>query len=58
MALANFSLFGGAFMTPVVVGKITSTIGWRWSFYFVAIFSGILLPLVGSPLSIVRRTHS
>ncbi|KAL0633528.1 hypothetical protein Q9L58_007560 [Maublancomyces gigas] len=46
MALTNFSLFGGAFITPVVVGKITSTLGWRWSFYFVGIFSGLLLPLV------------
>lgn len=46
MALTNFSLFGGAFITPVVVGKMTSTIGWRWSFYFVGIFSGLLLPLV------------
>lgn len=46
MAVTNFALFGGAFMTPVVVGKMTSTIGWRWSFYFVAIFAGLVLPLV------------
>lgn len=46
MALTNFSLFGGAFITPVVVGKMTSTIGWRWSFYFVGIFAGLMLPLV------------
>lgn len=46
MALSNLALFGGAFFTPVVVGKITHTIGWEWSFYLIAIFSGALLPLV------------
>lgn len=45
-ALASFSLFAGAFFTPVLVGKITHTIGWEWSFYLVAIFAGALLPLV------------
>ena len=46
MALSNLALFGGAFFTPVIVGKITHTIGWQWSFYLIAIFAGILLPLV------------
>lgn len=46
MALSNLALFGGAFFTPVLVGKITNTIGWEWSFYLVAIFAGALLPLV------------
>ncbi|KAF2168980.1 hypothetical protein M409DRAFT_20991 [Zasmidium cellare ATCC 36951] len=46
MALSNLSLFGGAFFTPVIVGKMTSTIGWQWTFYFVAIFSAAMLPLV------------
>lgn len=46
MALTNVALFGGAFFTPVVVGKITYTIGWEWSFYLIAIFSGVLLPFV------------
>ena len=46
MALSNLALFGGAFFTPVVVGKITHTIGWQWSFYLIAIFSGVLLPFV------------
>ncbi|MCJ1464337.1 hypothetical protein MMC07_002950 [Pseudocyphellaria aurata] len=46
MALSNLALFGGAFFTPVVVGKITHTIGWQWSFYLIAIFSSALLPLV------------
>lgn len=46
MALTNVALFGGAFFTPVVVGKITYTIGWEWSFYLIAIFSGALLPFV------------
>ena len=46
MALSNLALFGGAFFTPVLVGKITHTIGWQWSFNLVAIFAGALLPLV------------
>lgn len=46
MALSNLALFGGAFFTPVIVGKITHTLGWQWSFYFIAIFSALLLPFV------------
>ncbi|KAL8773133.1 MAG: hypothetical protein Q9209_001809 [Squamulea sp. 1 TL-2023] len=46
MALSNLALFGGAFFTPVLVGKITQTIGWEWSFYLIAIFAGALLPFV------------
>ncbi|KAI9870306.1 MAG: hypothetical protein M1830_004419, partial [Pleopsidium flavum] len=46
MALSNLALFGGAFFTPVIVGKITHTLGWQWTFYFIAIFSGVLLPFV------------
>lgn len=46
MALSNLALFGGAFFTPVLVGKITHTLGWWWSFYFIAIFAAACLPLV------------
>ena len=46
MACSNLALFGGAFFTPILVGKITHTIGWPWSFYLIAIFCGALLPLV------------
>ncbi|KAL9614753.1 MAG: hypothetical protein Q9167_000744 [Letrouitia subvulpina] len=46
MAFSNLALFGGAFFTPVLVGKITHTIGWQWTFYLVAIFAGALLPLI------------
>lgn len=46
MALSNVALFGGAFLTPVIVGKMTHSIGWQWTFYFVAIFEGALLPVV------------
>ncbi len=46
MALTNLAVFGGAFFTPILVGKITHTIGWEWSFYLVAIFCGVCLPLV------------
>jgi len=46
MALATLCLFGGAFLTPVIVGKMTSTMGWQWTHYFVAIFAGLMLPLI------------
>lgn len=46
MALSNLALFGGAFFTPILVGKITYTIGWQWSFWFIAIFCGAMLPFV------------
>lgn len=46
MAVSNLALFGGAFFTPILVGKITHTIGWPWSFYFIAIFCGAMLPLI------------
>ena len=46
MALSNLALFGGAFFTPVLVGKITHSIGWQWSFYMIAIFCGVMLPFI------------
>ncbi|KAI5779488.1 MFS transporter-like protein [Geopyxis carbonaria] len=47
MAFSNFSLYGGAFLTPVIVGKMTFDMhSWRWCFHFVAIFTAILLPFV------------
>jgi MFS family permease len=46
MALSNFCVFGGAFLTPVLAGLISDRIGYQWTFYFVAIFAGIMLPLV------------
>jgi hypothetical protein len=46
MALTTLAVFGGAFFTPILVGKITHTIGWPWTFYLVAIFTGVCLPLV------------
>jgi MFS family permease len=46
MALTNLAVFGGAFFTPIVVGKITDSIGWQWTFYLVAIFCGACLPAV------------
>ncbi|KOS18671.1 putative MFS-type transporter [Escovopsis weberi] len=46
MAFTNLAVFGGAFFTPILVGKITHTLGWEWTFYFVAIFTGATLPAV------------
>jgi MFS family permease len=46
MALTNLAVFGGAFFTPILVGKMTHTIGWPWSFYLVAIFTAVCLPCI------------
>lgn len=46
MALSNVALFGGAFLTPVIVGKIARSLDWEWTFYFLAIFSGVALPFL------------
>ncbi|KAF1815955.1 synaptic vesicle transporter [Eremomyces bilateralis CBS 781.70] len=46
MALSNLALFGGAFFTPVIVGRMAKDMGWPWCFYFVAIFSGVMLPIL------------
>lgn len=46
MAVSNVALFGAAFLTPLIVGKMTVSIGWEWSFYFVAIFLAASLPLM------------
>jgi hypothetical protein len=46
MAFSNVAVFGGAFLTPVVVGKLTDTLGWSWSFYLIAIIAGACFPLV------------
>lgn len=43
MAFTNLAVFGGAFFTPILVGKITGTIGWEWTFYFTAIFLALSL---------------
>ncbi|KAM5355742.1 hypothetical protein ACJ41O_002388 [Fusarium nematophilum] len=46
MAFTNLAAFGGAFFTPILVGKITETLGWKWTFYFVSIFLAATLPAV------------
>ncbi|KAK3943271.1 major facilitator superfamily transporter [Diplogelasinospora grovesii] len=46
MAFTNLAVFGGAFFTPILVGKITHTINWWWTFYLVAIFCAVSLPAV------------
>jgi MFS family permease len=46
MAVSNVALFGSSFLTPVIVGKITATMGWQWTFYLLAIFTGAFFPVV------------
>ncbi|SPN97161.1 related to transporter protein HOL1 [Cephalotrichum gorgonifer] len=46
MAFTNLAVFGGAFFTPIVVGKITHEIGWWWSFNLISIFCAVCLPAV------------
>jgi hypothetical protein len=43
MAFTNLAVFGGAFFTPILVGKITHTIYWWWTFYLVSIFCAACL---------------
>ncbi|KAL2828682.1 major facilitator superfamily domain-containing protein [Aspergillus cavernicola] len=45
MALSNVAVFGAAFLTPVAAGEITKSMGWPWTFYFIAIFTAAALPL-------------
>jgi MFS family permease len=45
MALSNVALFGAAFLTPVLAGKITHSLGWEWTFYLLAIFAAASVPL-------------
>ncbi|PHH79882.1 hypothetical protein CDD82_2107 [Ophiocordyceps australis] len=46
MALSNLAVFGSAFFTPIVTGKITETLGWQWTFYLVAIFTATIFPAI------------
>ncbi|PKS10623.1 hypothetical protein jhhlp_002378 [Lomentospora prolificans] len=46
MAFTNLAVFGGAFFTPILVGKITNSLGWYWAFYLVAIFCAACLVAV------------
>lgn len=46
MAFTNLAVFGSAFFTPIVVGKITESMGIGWTFNFVAIFSAATLPAI------------
>lgn len=46
MAVTNLAVFGGAFMTPILAGKITDSMGWEWTFYFEAIFCALCVPAV------------
>ncbi|KAF7156855.1 hypothetical protein CNMCM5623_000700 [Aspergillus felis] len=45
MALSNVAVFGAAFLTPVLAGKITHSLSWQWTFYLVAIFTAACLPM-------------
>ncbi|KAL1864789.1 hypothetical protein VTK73DRAFT_5642 [Phialemonium thermophilum] len=60
MAFTNLAVFGGAFFCPVLAGKITMELGWWWSFYFVAIFTGVCLPFIVffCPETAYRRDRS
>lgn len=60
MALSNMALFGGAFFTPIIVGKLSFELGWQWSFYLVAIFAGVCFPLLFFfvPETAFRRNES
>lgn len=46
MAFTNLAVFGGAFFTPVLAGKISVVIGWWWNFWFIAIFCFVCMVAV------------
>ncbi|KAI0012904.1 major facilitator superfamily transporter [Xylariaceae sp. FL0662B] len=46
MAFTNLAVFGGAFFTPILAGKITHAIKWWWTFNLVAIFCACSLVAV------------
>ena len=46
MAFTNLAVFGGAFFTPILVGKIADSMGVDWTFYWVSILMAITFPLV------------
>lgn len=43
MAFTNLAVFGGAFFTPILVGRITRDMGWEWTFYLTSIFCAVML---------------
>lgn len=46
MAVTNLALFGGAFVTPILAGKISHEMGVPWIFNLVAIFCALCLPVI------------
>ncbi|KFY58468.1 hypothetical protein V496_06150 [Pseudogymnoascus sp. VKM F-4515 (FW-2607)] len=46
MAVTNLALFGGAFFTPILAGRISKDMGVSWIFNFVAIFCALCLPAI------------
>ncbi|KAL5345207.1 hypothetical protein ACLOAV_009577 [Pseudogymnoascus australis] len=46
MAVTNLALFGGAFFTPILAGRISRDMGVSWIFNFVAIFCALCLPAI------------
>ncbi|ORY76954.1 major facilitator superfamily domain-containing protein [Protomyces lactucae-debilis] len=45
-AIYALAYTGAAFLTPVLTGKITASLSWRWTFGLIAGFSCLLLPLL------------
>ncbi|KAK9467137.1 major facilitator superfamily domain-containing protein [Lipomyces arxii] len=39
LAIASLCVFGSSFLTPVITGRLTATLGWHWMFLFLLIFS-------------------
>ncbi|KAI0398625.1 major facilitator superfamily transporter [Xylariaceae sp. FL0594] len=60
MAFTNLAVFGGAFFTPILVGKITHTIRWWWTFYLVSIFcaASLIAVFLFCPETAYRRDAS
>ncbi|KAK9431960.1 major facilitator superfamily domain-containing protein [Lipomyces doorenjongii] len=46
LALVSLSIFGTTFLTPIITGNVTNSLGWHWMFWLVLIFSSVTLILV------------
>ncbi|KAK9453590.1 major facilitator superfamily domain-containing protein [Dipodascopsis uninucleata] len=45
VAIANLSIFGASFLTPIISGHVAANLGWHWMFWISLIFSAISLVL-------------
>lgn len=57
LSLYVFAIYAGSYLGPVATGYIADSQGWRWCFWYLVIFFGILLVIQGFTMeeSVFRR---